>query len=118
MITILFVKKIQDLKHKISEIDSVSKTQLKGAKKEQYNVEVDLAKLKGYHLSLGQIVQAIKSLTINVPEVKAKTPKNELVVFGVQNAIDSIEDVQNIIVAQYMGSPIYLKDVATVKDGF
>lgn len=113
-----FVKKIQDLKHKISEIDSVSKTQLKGAKKEQYNVEVDLAKLKGYHLSLGQIVQAIKSLTINVPEVKAKTPQNELVVFGVQNAIDSIEDVQNIIVAQYMGSPIYLKDVATVKDGF
>ena len=113
-----FVKKIQDLKHKISEIDSVSKTQLKGAKKEQYNVEVDLAKLKGYHLSLGQIVQAIKSLTINVPEVKAKTPKNELVVFGVQNAIDSVEDVQNIIVAQYMGSPIYLKDVATVKDGF
>ncbi len=113
-----FVKTIQDLKHKISEIDSVSKTQLKGAKKEQYNVEVDLSKLKAYHLSLGQIVQAIKSLTINVPDVKSKTAQNELVVFGVKNAIDSVEDVQNIIVAQYMGSPIYLRDVATVKDSF
>lgn len=113
-----FVKTIQDLKYKISQIDSVSKTQLKGAKKEQYNVEVDLSKLKGYHLSLGQIVQAVKSLTINVPDVKSKTANNELVIFGVKNAIDSIEDVQNIIVAQYMGSPIYLKDVASVKDGF
>jgi multidrug efflux pump subunit AcrB len=113
-----FVKTIQDLKQKISTIENVSKTELKGAKKEQYNVEVDLAKLKGYHLSLGQIVQSIQSITINVPDVKAKTADNQLVVFGVKNAVDSVKDVQNIIVAQYMGSPIYLKDVADVKDGF
>ena len=113
-----YTKIIQDLKHKISTIDNVSKTQLKGMKKEQYNVNVDLAKLKGYHLSLGQIVEAIKSITINVPDVKLETIDNKLVVFGVKNAIDSIEDVGNIIVAQYMGSPIYLKNVATVKDGF
>lgn len=112
-----FIKTIQNLKNKISQIDNVSKTQLKGAKKEQYNVEVDLAKLKGYHLSLGQIVKAIKSITIAVPDVKTKTDNNELVVFGVKNAIDSIKDVQNIIVAQYMGSPIYLKNVAKVTDG-
>jgi len=112
-----FIKNIQNLKNKINQIDNVSKTQLKGAKKEQYNVEVDLAKLKGYHLSLGQIVKAIKSITIAVPDVKTKTPNNELVVFGVKNAIDSIKDVRNIIVAQYMGSPIYLKNIAKVTDG-
>jgi len=113
-----FIKIIQDIKHKISTIDNVSKTQLKGAKKEQYNVNVDLGKLKGYHLSLGQIAEAIKSITINVPNVKAKTSSNELIVFGIKNAIDSVEDVRNIIVAQYMGSPIYLKDVASVENGF
>ncbi|MEA2019557.1 MAG: efflux RND transporter permease subunit [Campylobacterota bacterium] len=113
-----YVKVIQNLKHKISTLDNVSKTQLKGMKKEQYNVNVDLAKLKGYHLSLGQIIEAIKSITINVPDVKLETDNNELVVFGIKNAIDSIEDVGNIIVAQYMGSPIYLKNVASVEDGF
>ena len=113
-----YAKIIQDLKHQISTLDNVSKTQLKGMKKEQYNVNVDLAKLKGYHLSLGQIVEAIKSITINVPDVKLETTSNELVVFGIKNAIDSIEDVGNIIVAQYMGSPIYLKNIASVQDGF
>jgi multidrug efflux pump subunit AcrB len=39
------------------------------------------------------------------------------VIFGVKNAIESVEDVKNIIVAQYMGSPIYLKDVAQVSEG-
>ena len=90
---------------------------LKGAKKEQFNIEINLGKLKGYHLSLGQIVQAIQSITKKVPNVKGKTKNNQLVVFGVKNAIDSIKDVGNIIVAQYMGSPIYLKDVAIITDG-
>ncbi|MEA3330191.1 MAG: efflux RND transporter permease subunit [Campylobacterota bacterium] len=111
-----FLETIQNIKKEIKTIEGVSKTEFKGAHKQQYNVEVDLAKLKGYHLSLGQIVNGIKSIAIRVPDVKAKTPDNKLVVFGIKNAIDSIKDVQNIIVAQYMGSPIYLKDVAKVSD--
>jgi multidrug efflux pump subunit AcrB len=112
-----FLKTVEDLKKEISIIENVAKTELKGEHKQQYNVEVDLAKLKGYHLSLGQIVEGIKSITVRVASVNANTEDNKLVVFGIKNAIDSIKDVQNIIVAQYMGSPIYLKDVADVTDG-
>jgi multidrug efflux pump subunit AcrB len=112
-----FLHQIQNIKKDISMIDSVAKTQLKGDHKQQYNVEVDLAKLKGYHLSLGQIVQGIQSIAVTVPSVKLNTEDNKLVVFGIKNAIDSIEDVENIIVSQYMGSPTYLRDVATVTDG-
>jgi multidrug efflux pump subunit AcrB len=112
-----FLHEIQNLKKDISALDNVAKTQLKGDHKQQYNVEVDLAKLKGYHLSLGQIVQGIQSIAVTVPSVKLNTEDNKLVVFGIKNAIDSIEDVENIIVAQYMGSPTYLKDIATVTDG-
>ena len=111
-----FLETIENLKKEISIVDSVSKTELKGAHKQQFNVEVDLAKLKSYHLSLGQIVQGIKSIAVRVPSVNAPTKDNKLVVFGIQNAIDSVKDVENIIVAQYMGSPIYLRDIATVKD--
>lgn len=110
-------EKVSQIQQDINAIPNVSKTTLKGANKEQYNVEVDINKLKGYHLSLGQIMQAIKSIAVNVPDVKGKTADNKLVVFGVKNAIESVKDVQNLIVAQYMGSPIYLKDVAKVNSG-
>ncbi len=113
-----YLQIVQNLKKEIATIENVSKTTMKGDKKEQYNVDVDLGKLKGYHLSLGQIVEGIKSIAINLPDVKSKTQDNKLVVFGIKNAIESVEDVGNIIVAQYMGSPIYLKNVATVEDGF
>ena len=108
------VRKIQQ---KLNSVDYVAKTTLKGARKAQYNIEVDMGKLSAYHLSLGQIMQAVQSLAVNVPDVKGRTADNKLVIFGVKNAIESVDDVGDIIVAQYMGSPIYLRDVSTVKEG-
>ena len=112
-----YVQRIQNIKKSINEISHVAKTTLKGLKKEQFNVEVDLGKLKAYHLSLGQIVEGIKSIATNVPDVTTSTKENKLVVFGIKNAIESVDDVGNIIVAQYMGSPIYLKNVANISNG-
>ena len=111
-------KKVRDIQQRFNEINNVSKTTLKGAHKEQYNVEVDLYKLSGYHLSLGQIMNALKSLAVNVPDVKNSLKSGKIMIFGVKNAINSIEDVGNVIVASYMDSPIYLKDVATVKKSY
>ncbi len=110
-------KLVRDIQQRLNRIENVSKTAIKGGSREQYNIQVDLGKLSGYHLSLGQIVQAIKALAVNVPDVKGRTEDGKLVIFGVKNAIESIRDVQNLIVAQYMGSPIYLKNVATVTAG-
>lgn len=108
------VRKIQQ---KINAVDNVAKTTLKGARKAQYNIEVDAGKLSAYHLSLGQIMKAVQSLAVDVPDVKGRTQDNKLVIFGVKNAIESVEDVGDVIVAQYMGSPIYLRDVASVSKG-
>jgi multidrug efflux pump subunit AcrB len=108
---------VKEIQHHINGLPNVAVTDIKGAKKHQYNVLVDMNRLSGYNLSLGQIVQATQSLAYNVPEIKGKTEKNEIVMIGVRNAIESVEDVGNIIVAQYGGSAIYLRDVATITAG-
>ncbi|GIT99400.1 efflux RND transporter permease subunit [Sulfurovum sp. TSL1] len=110
-------KTVRKVQQKINAVDNVAKTLLKGERKAQYNIEVDMGKLSAYHLSLGQIMQAVQSLAVSVPDVKGRTRENHLVVFGVKNAIESVDDVGDVIVAQYMGSPIYLKDVAKVTEG-
>ena len=105
------------MQQRINAIENVAKTTLKGAHKPQFNVEVDLNKLTAYNLSLGQIMKAIQSIAVDVPDVKGRTKSGKLLIFGVKNAIDDVNDVKNIIVAQYMGSPIYLRDVAKVERG-
>ena len=108
---------VRRLQQRINAVENVAKTTLKGAHKPQFNVEVDLHKLTAYNLSLGQIMKAIQSIAVNVPDVKGRTKDKKLMIFGVKNAIDDVDDVKNIIVAQYMGSPIYLRDVAKVERG-
>lgn len=108
---------VKEIQHHINGLPNVAVTDIRGAKKHQYNVLVDMNRLSGYNLSLGQIVQATQSLAYNVPEIKGKTQDNQIVMIGVRNAIESVEDVGNIIVAQYGGSAIYLRDVATINAG-
>ncbi len=109
------VKKAQ---HHINGLPNVAVTSTKGGHKHQFNIQVDLNKLSGYNLSMGQITKAVQSLAYNVPEIKTHTKSNELVMIGVRNAIETVEDVGNIIVAQYGGAPIYLKDIAKVEDSY
>jgi len=110
-------KIVRKVQQKLNAADNVAKTTLKGSRKEQYNIEVDMGKLSAYHLSLGQIMKAVQSVAVDVPDVKGRTRDNKLVIFGVKNAIESVTDVGSVIVAQYMGSPIYLRDVAKVTAG-
>lgn len=109
--------RVKEIQHHINGLPNVAVTDIKGAKKHQFNVLVDMNRLAGYNLSLGQIMMATQSLAYNVPEIKGKTQSNEIVMIGVRNAIESVEDVGNIIVASYGGSAIYLRDVATVTSG-
>jgi len=108
-------KKIRELQQDINAIENVSKSNLKGAKRPQFNVMIDLDKLSGYHISLGQVAQSIKSISTNAPDIDSPTQSNSLIIFGIKNAIENIDDLKNLIVAQYMGSPIYLKDISKIE---
>jgi multidrug efflux pump subunit AcrB len=108
---------VREVQQHINAVDNVAKTTLKGARKAQYNIEVDMGKLSAYHLSLGQIMTAVQSVAVDVPDVKGRTNSGHLVIFGVKNAIESVADVGAVIVAQYQGSPIHLRDVAKVTHG-
>ena len=110
--------KVKKMQHLINALPNVAITQIKGGHKHQFNIEVDLNKLAGYNLSLGQIKKAVESLASNLPAVKNRTKENEIVMVGVKNSIESSKDVGNILVAQYMGSPIHLNQVATITDSY
>jgi len=113
--TIKLYKIIRELQQSINALDNVAKTTLKGVKRPQFNIKIDLHKLVAYNISLGQVTQAVKSISMNAPEIDTTTNEGNLVVFGVQNALDDVEDLNELIIAQYRGSPIYLQNIATVE---
>lgn len=110
--------KVKFMQHHINGLDNVAVTNVKGGHKHQFNIEVDLHKLSGYNLSMGQIVKSVESLSYNVPTIKNRTKTNEIVMLGIKNAIDEADDIGNIIVATYMGTAIHLKQVAKVSKSY
>ncbi|NCO01489.1 MAG: efflux RND transporter permease subunit [Epsilonproteobacteria bacterium] len=110
--------KVKDIQQQINGLSNVAVTELKGGNRHQFNIEVDLHKLSGYNISMGQIVQAVQSLSYSVPAIKNSTKDNQIVMFGVKNAIETEKDIGNIIVSEYMGSPIYLRQIAEVQGSY
>ncbi len=110
--------KVKEIQHHINGLNNVAVTEVKGGHQHQFNIEVDINKLSGYNLSMGQIMKSVESLAYNVPAIKNRTDGNKIVMLGVKNAIEDARDVGNIIVAQYMGSPIYLSQVAKVMNSY
>ena len=110
--------KVKRIQHHLNGLKNVAVTAIKGQHKHQFNIEVDLNKLSGYNISMGHIVQAVQSLSYSVPAVKNRTKENEIVMVGVKNAIEGSKDIGNIMVAQNLGSPVYLKDIATITDSY
>jgi len=113
--TVKLYKTIRELQQNVNALDNVSKTTLKGAKRPQFNVNIDLNKLSVYHISLGQVANAIQSIANNAPQIDVPTHSGKVIVFGVENAIEEVEDLNSLIIAEYMGSVVYLQDVATIE---
>jgi len=106
----------QRLLSPLAEVKNVSIIGIKGGHKRQFNIIVDPQKLAAYHLSLGQIAMALKGANVDYPLGGTDNKKYSIPV-EFDGFIKSVKDVENLIVANYMGRPIYIKDIAKVEDG-
>jgi multidrug efflux pump subunit AcrB len=99
----------------LKQVEDVSKTWIIGGDTRRFKVLIDKNKLESYHLSLLQVVQAIRSANQKLPAGKVVEDNTELPV-EVGEFIKTIDDLKNIVIAVYNGRPVFLKDVATIVD--
>ncbi len=88
-----------------------------GGTTKEYHVEVDLAKLAGYHLALPTVLNAISSSNLNVSGRTLALGQQEVDVIGV-GLIRTVDDIRDIVLASYNGTPVLVKDIAAVSIGF
>jgi len=106
----------QRLLSPLAEVKNVSIVGIKGGHKRQFNIIVDPQKLAAYHISLGQIAMALKGANADYPLGGADNKKYSIPV-EFDGFIKSVKDVEDLIVATYMGRPVYIRDIAKVVDG-
>jgi len=111
-------KKINLLGHSMNKLHDVAKVELKGERKEQFNILVNSKKLLIKRITLGQVAMALDGLTYKLPNMKADTTSGNYTIVSIDNALDNVKDIENIIIDSYNGKPVLLKDIAKVSKGF
>ncbi|MBN3038108.1 MAG: efflux RND transporter permease subunit [Candidatus Omnitrophica bacterium] len=101
----------------LKRIPGVATAVARGGLERQILVEVDSSRLKARHLSVDQVNLALRLQNLTLPSGHLATGLTDYLV-RIPEEFKSVEDIENTIVAMDNGTPIYLKDVAAVKDSF
>ena len=87
-----------------------------GGKTKTFDIEVDFNKLVAFKMTLAQMLAALNNANLNIGGNTVNIGAQSAVVRGV-GQIKAIEDIENTILTSTGGSPVLVRDVATVKVG-
>ncbi len=105
------------LEDELEGISEVSKVEIKGINDREVNVRVDPYKMEARKLSFTDLENAIafENLSMAGGELRINNTRRSVRIIGEFQDASEIED---IIVKHENGNIVYLRDVATVEDGF
>jgi len=87
-----------------------------GGQRRQARVVLDPARLKAYNASAFQIMDALGKSNVSLPS-GAYPRQNREILVDTGGLLASIDEVGRVVVAVHNGRPVYLRDVATLRDG-
>jgi len=112
------LKTIQDwiLERRFRAVPGVIDVNGWGGKTKTYDVTVDLDRLISHGLTFPQVLSALNSASNNVGGQTVELGPQAAVVRGV-GLIRSMDDIRNSLLSASNGTPVLLKDIATVSVG-
>ncbi len=112
----LELRTIQDwlVKYELKSVPEVSQVLSIGGDIKQFQILVNPHSLLKYDLTISDLVDKVRENNQNVGAGFITKGKEEYIVQSV-GLVRTIKDLGNIVLANYQGTPLYLKDMATVK---
>jgi multidrug efflux pump subunit AcrB len=106
-----------NIKDRIEGIKSINRVDLVGALDREIQVDVDMYRMQAAKITMDDVERAIKyeNMTISGGNVNTGPMKRAIRVVG---EFSKVAEIENIIVTAMTGTPVFLKDIATITDGF
>ena len=112
------LRTLQDwyVRYQLNSVSGVAEVASIGGYVQQYQIDVDPNKLRAYSIPLSTVVEAVERANNNVGGNVVEQAGQWAVVRGI-GLIESVSDVENIVISAPNGTPLYVRNVANVKLG-
>jgi Cu(I)/Ag(I) efflux system membrane protein CusA/SilA len=112
------LRTLQDwfVRYQLSSTPGIAEVASVGGYVQQYQIEVDPNKLRAYNMPLSTVIQAVERSNNNVGGNVVEQAGEWAVVRGI-GLVESVEDVENIVIGSSNGTPVYVRNIAEVKLG-
>jgi cobalt-zinc-cadmium resistance protein CzcA len=104
------------IKPQLRTVPGVVEVNSFGGEQQQYEVLVDPTKLVSLKLTLQQVIDALSKNNLNVGGAYLEKAGEQQLIRGV-GLIESMSDIENIVVASDAGTPIYVRSIGLVRRG-
>lgn len=104
------------IKPALLTVPGVAEVNSWGGYEKQYQVVVDPEALVKFGLSLGQVEQALRANNLNVGGGQIERAGESLLLHGL-GRVDTTDEIEDIVIAAYHGTPVRVSNVANVKIG-
>ncbi len=112
------LRAVQDwfVRYQLNAVPGVAEVASIGGFVRQYQIEVSSAKMRTVNVSLDEVMAAVAQSNLNVGGKVIEENGMEFVVRGL-GLIESVGDLEQIVLTEREGTPVYLRDIATVQIG-
>ncbi len=114
--SLLELRTLQDwlVKYELKSVPNVSQVLSIGGDVKQYQILTNPQLLLKYDLTISDLIESVRKNNQNVGAGFITRGKEEYIVRSV-GLVQTVQDLENIVVANYEGTPVFLKNVAEVQ---
>ncbi len=114
--SLMELRTLQDwlVKYELKSIPNVSQVLSIGGDVKQYQILTNPQLLLKYDLTISDLIESVRKNNQNVGAGFITRGKEEYIVRSV-GLVQTVQDLENIVVANYEGTPVFLKNVAEVQ---
>ena len=112
------LRSVQDwyIRYQLASVQGVAEVASIGGFVKQYQIELSSTKMRAANVTMMEVMTAVQNANLNVGGKTVEENGAEFVLRGI-GLVTSIEDLELVTVKAVEGTPVYLKDIATVQIG-
>ena len=99
----------------LNRVEGVGAVSIGGAPGREIQIDIDPRKMEGYNLSVEMVAGVLNAENLNLPAGNIEMGMMDYPI-RIQGEFQSSDEIKDIVLANFQGQPVYLRDIAVIKD--